>query len=196
MLSSFFGALVVFAWSSISWMLLGWHQAGHRSFTDEAAVAAALVANAPASGIYMLPNPYVASSSEVPTPAGGEAPSVEEKLRAGPFLYAAVRIGRRDWNMAAMMGESFATQLVGAFLLSALLGAVRIESYGGRVIACMLAGLFAGVVGHVPNATWWEFPWNAALVNIADLTVSWFLGGLVIARLTSPVRYHSSSWVR
>jgi len=189
-LSSLLAALLVFAWSSVSWMLLGWHEAGMRHFTDETAVASVLTANAPQPGLYLLPSDHTQAKPEA------TFEQAAERMRAGPFLYGAVRTSPRDWNMPALMAKSFATQLAAAFLLTAMLGAVRFESYGGRVAACAIAGLFAGVVGHVPQTTWWEFPWSSTLVNIADLTISWMLGGLVIAHFTSPVRSHSSSWVR
>lgn len=185
-LSTLFAALLVFAWSSVSWMLIGWHEAGMHAFADEAAVARVLTVNAPQPGLYLLPSAQPQATLD----------QAAEQMRAGPFLYGSVRVGQRNWSMPTVLAKSFATQLAGAFLLTAMLGTMRLESYGGRVAACALAGLFAGVVGHIPQTTWWEFPWSATLVNIADLTISWFLGGLVIAHFTSPVRSHSSSWVR
>jgi len=197
-LSSLLAALLVFGGSSVSWMMIGWHEAGMRAFSDEAAVGAVLTANAPQPGLYLLPNANALSNEVQPGGAAQSAAGIDhaEKMRAGPFFYGAVRVGSRDWSLPVLMAKSFATQLVGAFLLTMMLGAVRFESYGGRVAACTIAGLFAGIVGHVPQATLWEFPWSATLVNIADLAISWLLGGLVIARFTSPIRSHSSSWVR
>lgn len=199
-LSSVLAALLVFAWSIVSLMIIGWHEAGMRTFADETAVGAVLTANALQTGVYLLPGvggPTLTNDLQTDGATKSSA-SVEptERMRAGPFFYGAVRVGQREWSMPMLLAKSFATQLAGAFLLTAMLGAMRFESYGGRVAACALAGLFAGVVGHIPQTTWWEFPWSATLVNIADLTISWLLGGLVIARFTSPIRSHSSSWVR
>lgn len=190
LLSSFFGGLVVFLWSNVSWLLLGWHAAGMRTFTNERAVAEMLAANAPQPGLYLLP------SSQ--RDAGGETTLEQEieRKRVGPFFYGSVRAGRHDWTLPGLMAKSFATQLAAALLLTIAIGSARFESYGGRATACTVMGLFAGLVGHVPNSIWWEFPMSSTFVQIADLTISWLLAGLVIARFTSPVRSHSANWAR
>lgn len=189
LLSTFFGGLVVFLWSNVSWLLLGWHAAGMRTFTNERAVAEVLAANAQVPGLYLLPS----SQRDV---AETTLEQEIERKRAGPFFFGSVRAGRHQWTLPGLMAKSFATQLAGAFLLTIVIGSARFESYGGRVTACALAGLFAGLVGHVPNAIWWEFPVSSTVVQIADLTFSWLLAGLIIARFTSPVRSHSANWAR
>lgn len=190
LLSSFFGGLVVFLWSNVSWLLLGWHAAGMRTFTNERAVGEILAANAPQPGLYLLPSN--------PADAGAEITLRQQidRKRAGPFFFGSVRAGRHHWTLPGTMAKSFVTQLAAAFLLTCVLGAARFESYGGRVTVCAVAGLFAGLVGHVPNATWWEFPVSSTIVQIADLTLSWLLAGLVMARFTSPGRSHSATWAR
>src|SRR5438094_7933582 len=55
-LGGLIGGLVLFAWGVVSWMLLPWHLATLEKFKDEANVAQALTANAPKSGVYLLPN--------------------------------------------------------------------------------------------------------------------------------------------
>ena len=55
-LGSILGAIVLFVWSAIAWMLIPWPGAPLRSFTNEDAVTQAIVANAPQSGNYLLPN--------------------------------------------------------------------------------------------------------------------------------------------
>ena len=190
LLSSLFGGLVVFLWSNVSWLLLGWHAAGMRTFTNERAVGEILTANAPQPGLYLLPSNYSETGSEI---------TLDQQItrkQAGPFLFGSVRAGRQNWTLPATLGKSFATQLAAAFLLTLVIGSARFESYGGRVTACAVAGLFAGLVGHVPNATWWEFPVSSTIVQIADLTLSWLFAGLVIAHFTSPARSHSATWAR
>jgi hypothetical protein len=68
LLGSLLGGLAFFAWSAVSWMALPWHRRVYRTFTDEDAVARVLVANAPASGIYGLPE-----QMNVPPGAGAES---------------------------------------------------------------------------------------------------------------------------
>ena len=55
-LGSVLGAIVLFVWSAIAWMLIPWPGEPLRTFTNEDAVAQAIKANAPRSGNYLLPN--------------------------------------------------------------------------------------------------------------------------------------------
>ncbi|HEX8310759.1 MAG TPA: hypothetical protein VF614_05535, partial [Chthoniobacteraceae bacterium] len=59
-------------------------------------------------------------------------------------------------------------------------------NYLGRVIFSGAIGLAAGVLGHLPNLNWWEFPRGWTLINITDLVIGWCIGGLVIAAFTRP----------
>ena len=56
LLASLLAAIVSFVWGYVSWMQLGWHDAGTRDFKDEAAVAEVIKDKATKGrGIYMLP---------------------------------------------------------------------------------------------------------------------------------------------
>ena len=55
LLAALAGGAVVFVWGAISWMALPWHHKSFQKFTDEEGVAKALMAAAPASGLYSLP---------------------------------------------------------------------------------------------------------------------------------------------
>ncbi len=51
-----FGAIVVFIWMMVSWMVLPWHCSVFNGFKDNASVRSAIVENTEGSGIYLLPN--------------------------------------------------------------------------------------------------------------------------------------------
>src|SRR5437762_2784297 len=55
-LGAILGGIVLFFWSAIAWMLIPWPGEPLRSFTNDDAVIAAIKANAPKSGNYLLPN--------------------------------------------------------------------------------------------------------------------------------------------
>ena len=55
-LGTVLGAIVLFIWSTIAWMLIPWPGEPLRSFTNDDAVAQAIKANSPRSGNYLLPN--------------------------------------------------------------------------------------------------------------------------------------------
>lgn len=60
------GGLVAFIGGWISWTMLPWHDATFRSFTDGDAVTVAIKANAPNTGVYLLPSMPPDSSTAIP----------------------------------------------------------------------------------------------------------------------------------
>ena len=184
LLGTFFGALAVFLWNAFSWMVLPWHTLSLKSFTNETAVGEVLQANAPAAGLYLLPNPHGSAKEDRNYEAG------VARMRAGPFLFGVVRPGTNNWSMPVLLIGSFVTQAAAAFIITALLLTTRLPTYWGRVLFVVMVAAVAGVLGHLPYYNWWEFPAGWTVSHIADLLVGWFLGGLVlaaIARATPPV---------
>jgi hypothetical protein len=175
-LSALLGGLAVFVWSFLSWMVLPWHDAHIFAFKDEAAVVEVLKANAPAPGLYMMPD----------AGSGGDWKAGAERMRTGPFFFGVVRPGSGDWSFTRLMIGSLLTQIAGALIITILVKSAGFGNYLGRVIFSGAIGLAAGVLGHLPNLNWWEFPRGWTLINITDLVIGWCIGGLVIAAFTRP----------
>ena len=55
-LGTVLGAIVLFAWSALAWMIIPWPGEPFHTFTNEQAVVDAIKANAPQSGNYMVPH--------------------------------------------------------------------------------------------------------------------------------------------
>jgi hypothetical protein len=176
LLSALLGGLAVFAWSFLSWAVLPWHDTHLLAFKDEAAVAEVLKANAPAPGLYLMPDP----GHEGDWKAGAE------RMRTGPFFFGVVRPGYRNWSVPELLIRSLLTQVAGALLITILVKCARFGNYLGRVVFAGAIGLAAGILGHLPNLNWWEFPLGWTMVNLADLVIGWCIGGLVIAAFTQP----------
>lgn len=162
------GGILLFLWGFISWTLLPWHTATMKRFSDEAGVVATLQANAPRSGVYVFP-------TEGATP---------EQMTAGPTIFLSYSIG----GAASMTGLIFAflLQVLVAGLVTALLLKTRGLTYWGRVGFVTLAAFTAGVVCFLPPWIWFKFAADYTLVMLADLTLSGFLLGLVLAKWASP----------
>ena len=164
------GGLVLFIWGAISWMALPWHGASLLTFGNEDAVTQAIVANAPRSGMYLLPN------------AGAEQKSAHEKMAKGPVVLASVRTGPIG-SMTVFMISGLVIQMLGALLGTALLLQTRPLSYGGRVLFLLGIALSAGVLAHLPDWNWWSFSASYTMLAFADLIIGWLLAGLVIAKV-------------
>lgn len=172
-------AVLVVLWGSVSWLVLNWRTDELQAFRSESEVGRVLATNAPTPGLYLLPN----------SPGNGtDWKAAGERMRAGPFVVAMVRPGRlENWSFARLLGATLLNQWAAALLMILLLRSVAVESYARRVFFCMGLGLLSGLLGAVPNAIWWEYPWSYTLAAVADLMIAWFLAGIVIARVTRPV---------
>jgi hypothetical protein len=162
------GGLVMFAWFSLSWMVLPWHHHGIMPFKDEAAVAATLEANAPESGIYVVPHTDMNKA---------------EQATARPFAFVSVFAPGVDMKaaMPATMLKGLALYVVLAGLLSCLLA-----KSGGPCCPVGLSfktGLLAGLAAFLPLWIWWHFPCTFVAIGILDYLVAFTLAGFVVSKL-------------
>ncbi len=181
LLAALLAAIVSFAWGFVSWMVIGWHEAGVHDFKDEAAVTEVIKANATqGTGIYMLPFPRKAVSYADPA----EQKKLDEAFKKagadGPYMYAIIRPGRHDWNQYESMGWSFGRSFLAALLLGAMLHQT-VLSVPGRITFCATAGVFAGLVCVLPQMIWFELPLPDVAVGMADYFIEWLLAGVVLS---------------
>jgi hypothetical protein len=176
LLSSVLGALVAFVWGFISWTVLPWHKT--LSFTNDAEVAEVVGKNAPEHGVYLLPGEKGRDQAAMA--------DWQKRAATGPFMYAVVRPGTKEFSMARLLAGSFGIQFVGAFIISALLLTARPMAYAVRVLFVVLVVLSGGVLSHLPGWNWWETPTHSVLVELVDLAIAWALAGLVIAKFANP----------
>jgi hypothetical protein len=162
------GAIVLFIWSSISWMVLPWHQKTLHQFKDGAMLAAVLKANVDQSGVYLLPTDNETDSQP-------------------PAVFAAVSLeGRR--SMGAALVIYFFTECVASLLAVWLLSKTTISSYSGRVTFILVFAIAASIIANLPNWNWWSFDSHYTVAAMADIIIGWLLAGLVMARLSHCVR--------
>jgi hypothetical protein len=174
-LGTVLGGLTIFVWGALSWMVLPFNERMLLKFTDEEAMTAAIQANAPRSGIYHLP-------SHEP---GEDEAAMNERMKLGPTLFAAVRLAGVDPASPALYLKGLAIEMAGAFLMSALVLTLPGLGYWARVRAVTIVALIAGVIAHLPEWHWWGFSTQFTLTTIFNLVAAWFLTGLVIARFVS-----------
>lgn len=164
---AFFGGIILFVWSMISWMALPWHNNTLHKFSNEKAVASEIKNNAPISGIYLLP-----SMGQDGKPSITNVPNV----------FAAVGLGGMP-SMSKGMVLAFVTDFVAAFLVTWMLAKTNL-GYGGRVFFTIIFALTAAIITDVPYWTWFSFPSDYTLVTMADVVIGWFLASLVLAKVS------------
>lgn len=183
------GAIIAFAWSFVSWMVLPWHAASMNKFTNQEFVSWVIKENAPKSGVYV--SPYYESSDANFNPGEIKKSFDKEKdaLEKKPFIFVQVNLKGMDPSNPWVYIFSFLTQFLGAGLISWFLLQTSC-GYGKRLLVVTLLGLLVGVLGFVPDWNWFGAGYKFTFVMIADLVITWFLAGLILAAYVKPRKDH------
>ncbi|MCX6857764.1 MAG: hypothetical protein NTV80_23005 [Verrucomicrobia bacterium] len=173
-------ALVSFTWGYVSWMQLGWHQAGTFEFKDEAAVSEVLKENATnGHGLYQLPYPRKALDYQSEEEKAAQLEKIEAANAEGPHMYAIVRPGKRDGDMVQSLIRSFVRSLICCLLIASMMNSM-VLAYPARVCFVAAFGAFAGLAVDAQQWIWFELPLRDLIVNVADHFIEWTLAGLVL----------------
>lgn len=182
LLGGVLGGVVAFIWGALSWMALPLHEATLLTFKDQAAVTAALTANAPSPGMYMLPNPDGNAPGSTPEQRQARADAAMKQWQTGPSALMAVRLG--GVSMASHMITGLITMIIAGLLIAWLVSKTAGLRYWGKVGFIVVVALTAGVLTNVPEWNWWGFSPGHTAVAFLDHVVGWFLGGAVIAKFS------------
>lgn len=174
-LGTVLGGIVLFIWSALAWTFIPWPGTPLRAFTNEDAVEAAIVANAPQSGNYLLPNPHKPGLTSEQTDRLGE------KIMRGPMMFASIRLeAMRPFPVLLIV--QFLIQLVSALIATFLLLKTCGLTYGQRVLFVALCGVLIFIAGKLDEWVWWSFSSNFLMMELGAIIVGWILAGLVIAK--------------
>jgi hypothetical protein len=174
-LASVLGGIVLFVWSAIAWTAIPWPGEPLRSFANEAAVEAAITANATQPGMYILPNPHRPGLTTEQTDA------LAEKMMRGPMMFASVRLGPMR-PFPVLLGLALVMYLVSALIATFLLSNTAGLSYGQRVLFVVLCGVLIFVGGKLDEWIWWSFSTPYVLIELVAIVIGWVLAALVIAK--------------
>lgn len=176
-LATFVGAIIVFIWTSVSWMVLPWHNWDMKSFKDDGKhITEALKKEASESGIYVIPN---LKQEDHQDSKGQEA--WMEKAHQGPFAYMSVRTQGTHWDMNVSLAVQFLMQLFVASLVVSIISKMPTLTVLGKAFTISLIVTTGTLISNISCWNWWGFPVTTTLVNIADVAIGWFLAGIFIA---------------
>ncbi|MBS0629215.1 MAG: hypothetical protein JSS30_03195 [Verrucomicrobia bacterium] len=160
------GGIVVYLWLTLAWVVFPAHRILINKFTEKTEVTQTITKYAPHDGIYVL------------TPCDTK----EEKAKESYMIFLNIRRG--DCNsMVRPMIQGLLMQIIGAAFITYLLLKSKALKYWGRVWFVTIIGLIVAILGVLPDWNWWQFPSSWVALEVVDLVVGWFLGGLVIAKL-------------
>ncbi|MEY2560159.1 MAG: hypothetical protein QOG51_574 [Verrucomicrobiota bacterium] len=181
-LAGVLGAIAMFIWTAIAHMALPLGEAGIGEIPNDEAVLAALQTSAGnKTGLYILPGMGLGPDA-THAQRSAAMKDYEAKLAKNPSgLLMYHPAGSRPMVMAKYLTIEFATELLQALLVVALLAQTRLVTFGGRVGFVTVAGILAAITTNVSYWNWWGFPTVYIASYMFIEIVGFFLVGLVAA---------------
>lgn len=155
------GAIVMFAWQTVSNAAIPWHMATMTEFADDSATAHAIRAAAPQNGVYYSKYGVLAAVRITPT---------FTDLSTGSAL-------------GPMLAKQLLLDVVGALLLVLLLGRLPVEGAVRTGATFAVAAFAVSAIIELSNTIWYGFAASYSLVNVVEQTISFFLVGAALAAL-------------
>ncbi|MBM4166028.1 MAG: hypothetical protein FJ218_03805 [Ignavibacteria bacterium] len=177
-LAGFLGGLVFFLWGFISWRVIGLHDGVMHPLPNGDSLSVTLRGNIPARGVYVYPL-HAEANTDV------AQKEVEDKYRRGPLVFMAFSPNGADPFMRNEMIVGVLITFFVAWLASWILSrsTAIAEPYFSRVAFVAVLGLLGTSYHDLINWNWLGFPFDYTLVAVADSIFTWFLAGLVIAKI-------------
>lgn len=186
LLAGVLGGLAFFFWSFVAHDVLPLGKTGIKEIPNEPAVLAAMKANMPENGLYLLPGlglPENATRSQ-------QAAAMEarmHKVETGPSGFLAYHPSLQFSFGKALMVE-LGTNILQVLLAVILLGQTRIVNFVGRWRFITIAGFLAAISTNISYWNWYGFPANYTLAYICTVAMGFVFAGLVAAALVKPVQ--------
>ena len=179
-LGTILGGIILFVWSFIAWTFIPWPGEPLLSFTNDEAIAAAIKANAPRSGNYLLPNEVKRTAGMTDEQYKAAQQTAMDKMSRGPVVFTAIRL-EPFGSMTKPLLIKFLTQLVAALLASFLLLQTNGLSYATRVVFVTTLGLIIFVGANIDEWNWWGFSNAYTVMQLGVTLIGWFLAAFAIA---------------
>jgi hypothetical protein len=175
---SFLAAVAMFIFGAVYWTM-PLPYSGVQPVGEDAVAAALLSQIFPDTGLYMLPDPDMASAD----------PEAYARMhREGPVVMANVVHGAGEPMQASAFVVGFLHQFASCFLIGLLLVMVApaLQTLGRRATFAALMGFTAAFFIDMGAVVWWRMPLSFQLYSLLYDTVAWAIAGLVLARFVGP----------
>jgi hypothetical protein len=185
-LAALAGAVVLFVWGAVSWMLIPWHQID--PMPNEDAVIRDME-NRNETGIYWFPwtDPRTLSEEDHAAQV-----AKHERGPVGVIVYSAEG---REVMPVAMHVKGFVLDLVGALVASIMLSmaATALGGYVARVLFVTLLGVFVAALATMMQWNYMLYPLDYSLHLAADNVVAALLLGLVLGAIIKAPSYREAA---
>lgn len=172
------GAVVLFIWSLLSWMVLPFHSQTLNPVPETAIEVQTMKDQMPDAGVYHYPG----------LPGGTAANSWENlsrRMREEPVITLMVFLpDGTDLLPVENFIFGLILNLAAAGLAVFLLGLTPIRNYWNKVVFVGLLGTFAVLSASLPEYLWFGYPADFVVAAVFDVIVGWSLAGAAIAWIT------------
>jgi len=164
---SVIGAIIIFGWQGLSWMVVGVHDGGMKYHPAQKEIMNVLSANTTEEGLYMLPNAATKDEHE----------AVMKEMEGKPWASIIYHKSFKP-DMTMLMIRAF---LVDIFLVMSLIyvltrGGIPVARrvFSGSVALGLAFFLWGPYMGHI----WFDLPWHMIKGDLIDSLVAWSLCGV------------------
>ena len=173
-IATIIGAVLLFAWGMISWMMLPWHNETLHELKNESEVMALLATQAPDPGMYVFPSP----------PEDWTDAEFNERHEKGPVGILNINAGGPVMPPTMWVG-GWAINLLVALVASWLLylACPSLPHYFQRVAFVTILGIFVAIQADANLWNWMHYPTDYSVVMAADRIVGMFLVGIFAAAI-------------
>jgi hypothetical protein len=170
LVGSLVGAIIVFAWQAVSWMVMDLHSAEHKYTDAQDQILTNLNSSNLEEGTYMMPNLKPGSKNE-------QRPEYINNTNGKPWALITY-VKAVDTGMANPMIMGFIIDLLLVILVISILVRGGLPSFIGIVTGCIAIGVFSFLWEPYMSHNWYHVPWSSVYAHLIDSIVAWGACGL------------------
>lgn len=168
LIGSLVGAIILFAWQALSWMVLGIHDSGMKYTPAQTEIMNVLSSRLTEEGMYMMPS----------APTSKERENMMKDMEGKPWASIIYHKSFRG-DMVMPMIRGFLVDIVLVIILIYLLtrsGAAPIprKVFSAAVVLGLAFFLWGPYMGHI----WFDLPWSMIIGDFYDAIAAWALCGI------------------
>lgn len=162
------GGIIIFIWQFLSWGIGNFHQKAYQYTPKQDTILAALAANLPGEGGYILPTVPATASSE-------EMEKGMKDMEGKPW--ASIQYHKSfDMNMAMTIPRQLIVDILTVWLFCWILLKFNIRTFGNVFFSSLAIGLIVFFNQPYTGNIWYK--WFDIMAHFADAMASWGLVGL------------------
>lgn len=174
LLATLLGTLVMFIWGGLSHTVI-FVGTGFKPMPNEDKVIAVLKENISEQGLYFFPGKDFKNSTKEQDVA------FENKFKTGAVGQLIYRpIGGDIFSIGKLLTQ-FISNIFSVFII-ALIASLIALNYWKRVFIISLLGLLSCLSVSTIYWNWYEYPTSFFIAQILDITIGFFLTGMVVAK--------------